>query len=324
MKLWLLLLIIGVRAGPRRPKRGDAISGQKVSEQKVTPSIDNEKQKQTMEEFGLFEALTDLKQFYSAPDCGETTVFWDEPFCTSYTIQGDLTVCGDLKVEGLVFAFSGVNVTDIVEGQPLHVQERCTKSGTTVDGSLLVYASDIYMVHIDGGSFLAVGLRGLKRGSNPVSRTISQESLEPFVCPVIDSLSGRVVSPDMGQQPNETNVTVGDLVSESAIFLDNAAMVFAFGNVVAHEVLLDDGSSLHSFCGQARTNLTDGAGIAVVDGSAVTFGGSMESLVVRLFAQDASVLYFKGGLRAAYAVQGEAVTYGGQLRPLNGASLGFS
>eukprot|EP00922_Rhytidocystis_sp_ex-Travisia-forbesii_P033822 GHVS01050242.1.p1 GENE.GHVS01050242.1~~GHVS01050242.1.p1 ORF type:complete len:1344 (-),score=261.25 GHVS01050242.1:582-4154(-) len=105
-------------------------------------------------------------------------VYLDEPVCSSYIVDGDLEVCGDLRVRGRLSVVSGFNSTAIYADEPEHVKRRChLRNGLFVDDDLNMPFSHLYVigeVHVggsviagevlvDAGSHISVGLRGIKQ-----------------------------------------------------------------------------------------------------------------------------------------------------------------
>eukprot|EP00922_Rhytidocystis_sp_ex-Travisia-forbesii_P033821 GHVS01050241.1.p1 GENE.GHVS01050241.1~~GHVS01050241.1.p1 ORF type:complete len:1419 (-),score=343.23 GHVS01050241.1:654-4910(-) len=105
-------------------------------------------------------------------------VYLDEPVCSSYIVDGNLEVCGDLRVRGRLSVVSGFNSTAIYADEPEHVKRRChIRNGLFVDDDLNMPFSHLYVigeVHVggsviagevlvDAGSHISIGLRGIKQ-----------------------------------------------------------------------------------------------------------------------------------------------------------------
>eukprot|EP00921_Rhytidocystis_pertsovi_P006139 GHVQ01010458.1.p1 GENE.GHVQ01010458.1~~GHVQ01010458.1.p1 ORF type:complete len:1099 (+),score=181.05 GHVQ01010458.1:161-3457(+) len=115
------------------------------------------------------------RETVSAGTTGKT-LFLDEAVCGNYLIEGDLQVCGDLRVRGKLTVVTGFNSTAIFGSEPAHVQRRCILRDLFVDQDVNFPFSNLWVVGgvhvggsivsgelvVDAGSSVTVGARGIK------------------------------------------------------------------------------------------------------------------------------------------------------------------
>ncbi|KAF8819538.1 hypothetical protein IE077_000871 [Cardiosporidium cionae] len=102
--------------------------------------------------------------------------------------------------------------------------------------------------------------------------------------------------------PSE-NRSIGDMTT-SHLSLHNGATLIVFGNIHTEEGLVSDGSSaVYSLCGRFFSNLGDGVGIVLLDGSVAAFNGIGHNHMFQIILQHSSSIFMRDVMLISSIVQ---------------------
>uniref|UniRef100_A0A0G4HEL4 Auto-transporter adhesin head GIN domain-containing protein n=1 Tax=Chromera velia CCMP2878 TaxID=1169474 RepID=A0A0G4HEL4_9ALVE len=220
-------------------------------------------------------------------DCAESLSIypvteWSSEKCEFFAVDGDLSVCGDVSVEGLLSAATSLEVKpsewlpseciiEIMEERYINGHLRVKGSGLIVNGNLVVGRE----LNVRGD--VAVDMSALVRVGVEYIRLAAQGCQ--------DENLGR------------TSVT-------GQVGLDNAGRFVSYGRVEASMFMVDDFSQLLSSCGSVNATRSSGLGILVTDGSLFSLGGSGRSFAKNVRVEKAATAEFFGGLHTEFGVEG--------------------